>query len=306
MGIKQLGFGDYEQSTATKRTRRERFLAEMEAVVPWQLLIDLIEPHYPKTSSKGGRPPYPLETMLRVHLMQQWYDLSDPAMEDALIEVEAAIGQAIPGRGPERHAGMNVAGDDKADPGGLCLILLGLVLLGGRRSGDVDKPQRWLVERGEAGIEAEVAGEPPGRVWSADAVEHHGAGVGGDEADRHADGGGLAGAVGADEAIDPARPQIEGDAVHGPQRTEIAREVAYREDHVQRSSAPAGAANADATVSRPAAAAPDIATQIAFSLGVSSRGSLLKLISMRPRGSCTGAAGGLRAANAGLIAKKAR
>jgi IS5 family transposase len=87
MGIKQLGFGDYEQSTAKKRTRRERFLAEMEAVVPWKLLIDLIEPHYPNTSSKGGRPPYRLETMLRVHLMQQWYDLSDPAMEDALIEV---------------------------------------------------------------------------------------------------------------------------------------------------------------------------------------------------------------------------
>ena len=87
MGVKQFSFGDYEQSTAKKRTRRERFLAEMEAVVPWKALIDLIEPHYPKTSSKGGRPPYPLETMLRIHLMQQWYDLSDPAMEDALIEV---------------------------------------------------------------------------------------------------------------------------------------------------------------------------------------------------------------------------
>jgi transposase, IS5 family len=59
----------------------------MEAVVPWKALIDLIEPHYPKSSSKGGRPAYPLETMLRVHLLQQWYDLSDPAMEDALIEV---------------------------------------------------------------------------------------------------------------------------------------------------------------------------------------------------------------------------
>jgi IS5 family transposase len=87
MGVKQFGFGDYEQSTAKKRTRRERFLAEMEAVVPWKALIDLIEPHYPKTSRKGGRPAYPLETMLRIHLMQQWYDLSDPAMEDALIEV---------------------------------------------------------------------------------------------------------------------------------------------------------------------------------------------------------------------------
>ena len=87
MGGKQLGFGDYEQSTAKKRTKRERFLAEMEVVVPWQALIDLIEPHYPKTSSKGGRPAYPLATMLRIHLMQQWYSLSDPAMEDALIEV---------------------------------------------------------------------------------------------------------------------------------------------------------------------------------------------------------------------------
>jgi IS5 family transposase len=87
MGGKQLGFSDYEQTTARKRTKRERFLTQMEAVVPWRALIALIEPCYPKTGSKGGRPPYPLETMLRIHLMQQWYDLSDPAMEDALIEV---------------------------------------------------------------------------------------------------------------------------------------------------------------------------------------------------------------------------
>ena len=87
MDGKQLGFSDYEQSTAKKRTKRERFLGEMEKVVPWKALLELIEPHYPKTSSKGGRPPYPLSTMLRIHLLQQWYDLSDPAMEDALIEV---------------------------------------------------------------------------------------------------------------------------------------------------------------------------------------------------------------------------
>jgi IS5 family transposase len=87
MGSKQLGFGDYEQSTAKKRTRRERFLAEMESVVPWRALTELIEPHYPKTSSKVGRPPYPLETILRIHLLHQWCDLSYPAMEDALIEV---------------------------------------------------------------------------------------------------------------------------------------------------------------------------------------------------------------------------
>ncbi len=59
----------------------------MEKVVPWKALIDLIEPHYPRTSTKGGRPPYPLATMLRIHLMQQWYSLSDPDMEVALIEV---------------------------------------------------------------------------------------------------------------------------------------------------------------------------------------------------------------------------
>ena len=87
MGGKQLGFSDYEQTTAKKQTKREKFLAEMELVVPWDALIGLIEPHYPKTSKKGGRPPYPLATMLRIHLLQQWYSLSDPAMEEALIEV---------------------------------------------------------------------------------------------------------------------------------------------------------------------------------------------------------------------------
>ncbi len=57
MGTKQFGFGDYEQSTAKKRTRREHFLAEMQAVVPWNALVDLIEPHYPRTSRRGGRHP---------------------------------------------------------------------------------------------------------------------------------------------------------------------------------------------------------------------------------------------------------
>jgi len=87
MGGKQLGFSDYELTTAKKQTKREKFLSEMEAVVPWQALIALIAPFYPKASNKGGRPPYPLATMLRIHLLQQWYSLSDPAMEDALIEV---------------------------------------------------------------------------------------------------------------------------------------------------------------------------------------------------------------------------
>jgi IS5 family transposase len=72
---------------AKKRTKHETFLTEMDAGSHWQALITLIEPHYPKTCSKGGRPAHPLETMLRVHLTQQWYELSDQAKEDVLIEV---------------------------------------------------------------------------------------------------------------------------------------------------------------------------------------------------------------------------
>ncbi len=87
MGENQLGFSDYELTTAKKQTKREKFLSEMGALVPWQIPIGLIEPRYPKTSKKGGRPPYPLATMLRIHLLQQWYPVSDPAMEEALIEV---------------------------------------------------------------------------------------------------------------------------------------------------------------------------------------------------------------------------
>jgi IS5 family transposase len=69
-----------------KKTRRERFLAEMEHVVPWARLCGLIEPHYPKGSAAGGRPPLPLERMLRIYCLQQWYDLSDPGAEEALYD----------------------------------------------------------------------------------------------------------------------------------------------------------------------------------------------------------------------------
>ncbi|ASK91269.1 IS5 family transposase [Xanthomonas citri] len=62
------------------------FLAEMEQVVPWQQLLWLIAPHYP-VSGRPGRQPYALATMLRIHLLQQWYALSDPAMEEALHEI---------------------------------------------------------------------------------------------------------------------------------------------------------------------------------------------------------------------------
>ena len=81
----QVGFGDAEQQGQRKRTRREMLLSEMEQVVPWKGLLVSIEPHYPKTGGPG-RQPYRLETMLRIHLLQQWYALSNPAMEEALCD----------------------------------------------------------------------------------------------------------------------------------------------------------------------------------------------------------------------------
>ncbi|WP_087944239.1 IS5 family transposase [Xanthomonas phaseoli] len=82
----QLTFGDAEGLGKRKQTRREIFLAEMEQVVPWQQLLALIAPHYP-VSGRPGRQPYALAPMLRIHLLQQWYALSDPAMEEALHEI---------------------------------------------------------------------------------------------------------------------------------------------------------------------------------------------------------------------------
>jgi IS5 family transposase len=74
-------------SAKTKVTKRERFLAEMNAVVPWRTLLALIAPHYPK--GERGRPPMPLEWMLRIYFLQQWFNLSDPAAEEALYDSEA-------------------------------------------------------------------------------------------------------------------------------------------------------------------------------------------------------------------------
>jgi len=81
----QMSFGDAEYATKKKRTRREKFLSEMEQVVPWKALVKLLEPFY--CYGERGRRPYPLQTMLRVHLMQNWFGLSDPAMEEALYEI---------------------------------------------------------------------------------------------------------------------------------------------------------------------------------------------------------------------------
>lgn len=83
--MSQISFSDAEHAGKRKKTRREVFLAEMELVVPWKALLKVIEPHYPVAGR--GRRPYPLEAMLRVHLMQNWFALSDPAMEEALYEI---------------------------------------------------------------------------------------------------------------------------------------------------------------------------------------------------------------------------
>ena len=82
--MKQMTFADVEYAGKRKQTRKELFLIEMDRVVPWKGLIALIEPHYPK--GEGGRPAYQLRAMLRVHLMQNWFGYSDPAMEEALHE----------------------------------------------------------------------------------------------------------------------------------------------------------------------------------------------------------------------------
>ena len=72
-----------------KSTRRDVFLAEMDQVVPWAALCAVIEPFYPKARAEGGRRPVGLERMLRIHFLQQWYALSDPAVEEALYDSAA-------------------------------------------------------------------------------------------------------------------------------------------------------------------------------------------------------------------------
>ena len=86
--MKQRSFASLSFDAKKKPTRREKFLGEMEQVVPWSELLALIEPSYP-SAGRRGRPPMPPATMLRIHFMQLWYAMSDPAMEDALYEIES-------------------------------------------------------------------------------------------------------------------------------------------------------------------------------------------------------------------------
>jgi IS5 family transposase len=82
-----VSFASLAYENKKKKTRREKFLEEMDKVIPWEELLQDIKKYYPKAGN--GRQPMPLARMLRIYFMQQWYGLSDPAMEDALYDIES-------------------------------------------------------------------------------------------------------------------------------------------------------------------------------------------------------------------------
>jgi IS5 family transposase len=84
MADDQLSFAHATFQRYEKTTKRAAFLAEMNRIVPWQRLCAVVEPHYPKAGN--GRPPMPLERMLRIFFLQQWFTLSDPAVEEAMYD----------------------------------------------------------------------------------------------------------------------------------------------------------------------------------------------------------------------------
>jgi len=84
---KQQTFAGLAWKNKGKKTRREQFLSEMNQIIPWKGLIDLIEPYYPKAGR--GRQPLGLEKMLRIYLLQIWFDLSDPQAEDSIYDSES-------------------------------------------------------------------------------------------------------------------------------------------------------------------------------------------------------------------------
>jgi len=85
--LKQQSFSSLEQAHKKKQTKREIFLGEMDAVVPWARLEALISPHY--TKPRKGRRQMPLSVMLRINFLQQWYGLSEPGAEEALYDIHS-------------------------------------------------------------------------------------------------------------------------------------------------------------------------------------------------------------------------
>src|SRR5512147_1565195 len=89
---RQGSLSQAEYAGKKKQTRRDKFLAEMEQVVPWGRLVERLRPLYPK--GERGRPPIELERMLRIYFLQQWYGLADEALEDALYDSQSLRGFA--------------------------------------------------------------------------------------------------------------------------------------------------------------------------------------------------------------------
>jgi len=83
---RQRSFADQEYERFRKKTRRKQFLEDMNSVVPWRELAQIIEPHYP-TGKGPGRPPVGLERMLRIYFLQNWFNLSDPSVEESLYDM---------------------------------------------------------------------------------------------------------------------------------------------------------------------------------------------------------------------------
>jgi len=88
--MRQRTFSSVGFEIHSKQTRRQRFLTEMDAIVPWRKLCRLIEPHYPR--GNRGRPPIGIDRMLRIYFLQVWFNLSDPGVEDALYDSAAMRG----------------------------------------------------------------------------------------------------------------------------------------------------------------------------------------------------------------------
>ena len=101
--MSQPTFAALAYANKKKKTRREQFLEEMGQVVPWAKLLQVVEPHYPKAGQ--GRPPLGMEKMLRIYFMQQWFNLSDPGMEDALYDMDSL----------RRFAGIELGQDEVPD-----------------------------------------------------------------------------------------------------------------------------------------------------------------------------------------------
>ena len=152
--MKQTTFASLAFERKKKQTRRECFLAEMEAVVPWAVLLAVTEPHYP-TAVRHGRPPMPLSTMLRIYFMQHWYTLSDPVAEDALNEGESM----------RRVAGLDLTHD--AMPGETTILQLRHLLKKHALTGQMmniindNLEQRGLLFKCRTTVDATIIHAPP-------------------------------------------------------------------------------------------------------------------------------------------------